>query len=198
MSLRSKARADEILRAAAAVFARRGFHRASVRDVAGEAGVSLAGLYYYVRSKDELLYRILDQAFDAILGRLAEVTRDGVTPEERVRLLMHRHLEYFMAHMDAMKVLSHETDSLSGEFRRQVAEKRRRYFLHCQALLRELDGGRRSPDALRTATLALFGMMNWIYTWYRADRDGDPWTVSKQMADLFLYGFAGAMRGDQA
>ena len=189
--MRAQTRADEILRAATAVFARRGFHRASIRDVAAEAEVSLAGLYYYFRSKDELLYRILDRTFDALLDRLAQVIRDGSGPEERARGLVHGHLGYFAAHMDAMKVVSHETDSLGGGFRRQVAEKRRRYFLECQALLRELDAGRRPPEDLRMATLALFGMMNWIYTWYRPERDGDAGAIAKRMMDLFLYGFGG-------
>lgn len=192
--MKAQARAEEILEAAAAVFARRGFDRASIREIAAEAGMSLAGLYYYFHSKDELLYRILDRAFDAILGRLAEVTREGTGPEERVRLFVHRHLDYFMAHMDTMKVVSHETDSLSGALHQQIAEKRRRYYRQCQALLGELDGGRRSPEELRTATLALFGMMNWIYTWYRAGRDHDAGAMAKEMADLFLYGFVG--RGD--
>jgi hypothetical protein len=88
-----------------------------------------------------------------------------------------------------MKVVSHEAGVLTGEFGARVAEIRRQYYVRCQqivqAILGEVDGD--SPQ-LRTTTLALFGMINWVYTWYRPGRDSDAKELADGMTNLFLRG----------
>ena len=79
-----------------------------MRDLSRESGMSLAGLYYYFESKERLLYLIQKHTFTTIVQRL-KARLEGVTdPEERIRIFILNHLEYFLANQAAMKVLSHE------------------------------------------------------------------------------------------
>jgi AcrR family transcriptional regulator len=178
-----------VLDAAAAVFADRGFHRASVRDVVAEAGMSLAGMYHYFPSKAGLLHEIAVRAFDSLLARL-DAAAPGA-PRERLATLVHSHLSFFLSRPAEMKVLVRETESLPEALRTEVAEKKRLYYQRCHDILRELDGGRRGEEELRLATLALFGMLNWTYSWYRPERDGSPQRLTERMLGLFLDGFLG-------
>jgi len=178
---------ERILRVAADIFARKGYHQASIRDIARATEVSLSGLYYYFDSKEELLFLIQDHAFGTLLRRLDRVLSTEEDPRRRLHLLIENHLRFFIGNMAEMKVLSHEADSLSGEFRRIVDTKKRRLTLAARSILEELN-----PDPavdLRTATFALFGMMNWIYNWYREDRDMLPEELAEHMTQLFLGGF---------
>lgn len=177
-----------ILREAASVFAAKGYHNASIRDIAAETGVSLSGLYYYFESKEELLFLIQHHCFGTILERLDESLEGVEDPEARLRILVRSHLRFFLANMKEMKVLSHEADALSGAFRERVTAQKRRYAEVVTGILDELRPGG-SYLGSRVATFSLFGMMNWIYTWYRPDRDPDAEELAESMTRLFLRGF---------
>jgi AcrR family transcriptional regulator len=179
-----------VLDAAAAVFADRGFHRASVRDVVAEAGMSLAGMYHYFPSKADLLHEIAVRAFDSLLARL-DAAPPG-TPRQRLTMLVRNHLAFFLSRPHEMKVLVRETECLPEALAAEVAERKRRYYQRCHDILRDLDGERKGEDELRLATLALFGMLNWTYSWYRPERDGSPERLTERMLGLFLDGFLGS------
>lgn len=179
---------ERILRVATEVFARKGYHRASIRDISKATGVSLSGLYYYVESKEELLFRIQAHSFETVLRNLDELLRDVEDPNRKLRLLIENHLRFFVGNMKEMKVLSHEAESLNGEHRRRVHEQKRRYSHVCMEILEELRP-EDSPIDTRVATFSLFGMMNWIYNWYRPDRDVPVEELAADMSHLFLRGY---------
>lgn len=179
-----------ILRSAAEVFADRGYHRASIRDISRATGVSLSGLYYYVESKEELLFQIQDHCFSAVLENVERLLRGEKEPTRRLRIFVENHLRFFASNMREMKVLSHEADSLTGEYRDRVNRKKRRYTELCAAILRDLAPPERDAD-VRVATYALFGMMNWIYTWYHSDGDVPVEELAQDVSRLFLYGYMG-------
>src|ERR671916_1652578 len=116
-----------ILRTSARIFAEKGYHSTSMRDISRATGVSLAGLYYYCKSKEELLFLIQDNCFGRVLERLQERLRETREPVEKLRLVIENHLSFFAANMAEMKVLSHEADSLAGEMREQVSGKKQQY-----------------------------------------------------------------------
>src|SRR5689334_2746469 len=117
-----------ILRHAAQEFADKGYEGASIRDISRSSGVSLSGLYYYVESKQKLLYLIQIHTFRTILARLQAALRSTFDPSKRLAILVHNHLEYFLRHPMEMKVLAHEDDALEGEYRKEVAEIKRQYY----------------------------------------------------------------------
>lgn len=176
-----------ILATAASVFATKGYHNASIRDISKESGVSLSGLYYYFGSKDELLYLIQTHVLGALIARIEAGQRVASTPVERLRSLMEAHLRFFLNNMDEMKVLSHEADSLSDEYRDQVSAKKRRITNIALEILADLRPD--SPLDPRVAAFGLFGMMNWLYNWYRPGKDVPTEKIIADLTRLFLNGF---------
>jgi TetR/AcrR family transcriptional regulator len=179
-----------VLQRAAQVFAERGYHRASMRDLARATGMSLAGHYYYFRSKEEALFRICEHVLRRILETFEERAKAIDDPLERLRLLVGTHLEISITHMREMKVLSHEAESLRGEFLAKIRQTKKRYYDGLLAILREIRADRRESErTLRLAAMTLFGSMNWIYTWYRPEVDGDAGQLTERMLRIFLHGF---------
>jgi len=159
-----------------------------MRDLSRESGMSLAGLYYYFESKERLLYLIQKHTFATIVQRL-KTRLEGVTDtEERIRIFILNHLEYFLANQAAMKVLSHEDDALKNGFGAEVATIKREYYRICVGLLDDLKRERNLQFTTRLAVLSLFGMMNWIYTWHKPRVDADAQSIASEMGDIFLRG----------
>ncbi|HEX6937869.1 MAG TPA: TetR/AcrR family transcriptional regulator [Longimicrobiales bacterium] len=177
-----------ILRTAAAIFADKGYHRASIRDISRETGISLSGLYYYFESKEELLFLIQHHCFETVLEGAERLLEGVEDPARRLRLFVENHLRYFVGNMKEMKVLSHEADSLGGEYRRRVNAVKKRYTELCAGILAELrpEGSGIDP---RVATFALFGMLNWIYNWYHPGRDVPVAELAEDVSQLFLRGY---------
>ncbi|MGH9580645.1 MAG: hypothetical protein ACRD2R_06605, partial [Terriglobales bacterium] len=101
------------------------------------------------------------------------------------------HVEYFLAHRQAMKVLSHEDDVLKNSYGAEIAAIKREYYRTCLGLLEDLRRREGLEFSSRVAVLSLFGMMNWIYTWHKPRVDGGAATLARQMGDVFLEGVRG-------
>jgi TetR/AcrR family transcriptional regulator, cholesterol catabolism regulator len=193
-------RMAELLEHATDVFYERGYEGASMRDLSRATGMSLAGLYHYVDSKERLLYLIQRHAFATILDRLHARLEGETDPVQRLRSFIRNHLEYFLANMKAMKVLSHEDDVLKGEYGEQVQSIKREYYRICLDLVSKArasalqlqaaanDSRRDHRGEDRTAVVILFGMMNWLYTWYNPKIDGGAEELTEQMTSIFLHG----------
>ncbi|MBV9210125.1 MAG: TetR family transcriptional regulator [Acidobacteria bacterium] len=180
-----------ILRNAARIFAEKGYHSTSMRDISRETGVSLAGLYYYCKSKEELLFLIQDNCFGHVLERLEQRLCEAAEPLEKLRLVIENHLSFFAANMAEMKVLSHEADSLAGEMHAHVSGKKQEYTKLVRRILSEVqarENGAQKLD-LTVATYALFGMMNWIYNWYDPRGKLSVRELVHNITRLFLNGF---------
>jgi AcrR family transcriptional regulator len=184
-----EARYGEILGAARDVIARRGFHQASIREIASASGLSLAGLYHYVGGKDELLFLVLDRSLDRLLAALEAVCRDATTPEERLHALVETHLDFASRDPHALKIINRDYDLLAEPHRSEVAAKRQEYLRRGLAVLRELDPHRRSEEELLSATNLLLGMLNGIGTRPFVRSGRSVRTLANEVASLFLHGF---------
>jgi AcrR family transcriptional regulator len=179
---------DQILTAASEVFAEDGYDRASIRSVVERAGVSIAGLYYYVRSKEELLYLIQYRAFDELVKRYDEESGGVADPADRLELFVRNHLERFLANMPELIVCSREIDRLEGEYRTEIRGKQRRYFEQALGIFTELSrGGETAPDP-RISALSLFGSINWIFTWYRRKSGYTAARLARDLVGIYLRG----------
>src|ERR1700740_459731 len=179
---------SQILARAPDVFDEKGYEGASMRDLSRASGMSLAGLYYYFESKEKLLYLIQRHTFTTILERLRTRLEAATEPEARIRVFILNHLEYFLANQKSMKVLSHEDEVLKNGYGAEIAAIKREYVRICVELMEELKRARDLDFSSRTATLSLFGMMNWIYTWYKPRVDENAEELAREMGDIFLRG----------
>ena len=180
-----------ILRTAARIFAEKSYHSTSMRDISRATGVSLAGLYHYCKSKEELLFLIQDHCFGRVLERLEQRTKGIEDPFEKLRIFIDNHLSFFAANMAEMKVLSHEAESLGGDLHKHVSTKKERYARVARKILREIAEHERTNVRidLTVATYALFGMMNWIYNWYDPRGKLSVNQLVDNITRLFLTGF---------
>jgi AcrR family transcriptional regulator len=195
-----------ILRTSARIFADKSYHSTSMRDISRATGVSLAGLYHYCKSKEELLFLIQDHCFGRVLERLEERIKTIEDPFEKLRIFVDNHLSFFAANMAEMKVLSHEAESLAGDLHEHVSTRKRQYTRTARKILSEVQhaaansagrsprrngqrGRTAKPIDLTVATYALFGMMNWIYNWYDPRGKLKVSELVDNVTRLFLHGF---------
>jgi AcrR family transcriptional regulator len=113
-------RYEGILKGACDVIARRGFHQASIREIARAAGLSLAGLYHYVGGKDELLFLVLDRSLDRLIDELDGALAEARTPELRLLALIRTHLGFGSRHAAALKIINRDWELLSGPQRDEI------------------------------------------------------------------------------
>ena len=194
-----------ILRAAARIFAEKSYHSTSMRDISRATGVSLAGLYHYCKSKEELLFLIQDHCFGRVLERFEERMKGIEDPAEKLRIFVDNHLSFFAANMSEMKVLSHEAESLAGDLHEHVSSRKRQYTRTARKILTEVQQAAGASDRpsrrhgpakkiarpvdITVSTYALFGMMNWIYNWYDPRGKLSVSQLVDNITRLFLSGF---------
>jgi len=188
-------RLGKILAHATEVFYEKGYEGASMRDLSRASGMSLAGLYYYFESKEKLLYLIQKHTFTTVLERLTKRLDAVDDAEGRIRIFILNHLEYFLANQKAMTVLSHEDDVLKNSFGQEVAAIKREYYRTCTVLLDDFKRENKITFSTRIAVLSLFGMINWIYTWYNPRVDANAKELAREMGDTFLRGISGVSPG---
>ncbi|MFC1572474.1 TetR/AcrR family transcriptional regulator [Candidatus Eisenbacteria bacterium] len=179
-----------ILKTAAQIIADEGYEKASMRKLASRAGVSIAGLYYYFKSKEEVLYLIQYYTFDSLVRNLKD-RLDGASQEPaeaRIRLVVENHLSHFLKHLPELKVCARELESLKGDAYKKVLEKRREYYRITRKLIDELSAGSRQRLDSDMAALALFGMLNWVYMWFNPRRHSDLKRLEEQLSGIFIDG----------
>ncbi len=182
-------RYGKILKAACDVFARRGFHHASIREIARAAELSLAGLYHYVGGKDELLFLVLDHSLDQLIVALEQALEKARMPEAKLLALIQTHLDYGFHQAAALKIINRDYELLEEPRRSGIVAKRGEYLQRGLAILREIDPHERSGDELLSATILLLGMLNGIATRPFLRSREDARTLAGEVGALFLYGF---------
>src|SRR3954463_2074393 len=124
----AKKRDVEVLDAAARVFARRGYSDASVQDVADELGILKGSLYHYIDTKEDLLYRLLQETHDEIYEILEEVAAmQGLNPIEQLEVYIRRQVEYNIDTLLRVSVYSHDLERLTEERRKAIVGRRREH-----------------------------------------------------------------------
>lgn len=181
-----------VLEHAACIFCVKGYEGASMRDLSRATGMSLAGLYHYFESKEELLYLIQKHTFRTIIDNLRKRLQGSKDAEERIRILIENHVEYFMANKESMKVLTHEDETLKNGRGAEIRTIKREYYRICLDLLEDFQRAKGLQFSGRLAMLSLFGMINWIYTWHNPRVDADAPELARQMGDIFFNGVMNA------
>ena len=185
---------QEILRTAARLFQQRGYHATSMNDVASALKLSKGGLYHHFQSKDEILFNLMDHAMNITQERVINGVRDIADPEERLRMLIRRHIEVVLSVRDReITVMLHENNPLPPSLRRRINARKKDYVHFVENLIAEVQRARHSSGSVspRAAAFALLGMINWIYQWYRPEGALQQEHLVRQYTEIF---FAGAFQ----
>jgi AcrR family transcriptional regulator len=185
-------RLAKILEHATAIFCEKGYEGASMRDLSRVSGMSLAGLYYYFESKEKLLYLVQKDLFTTVMELLRDRLKGVPDSEARVQTFITNHVEFFLSKPKAMKVLSHEDDVLEKELGTELAALKRQYYHSCTDLLEALKREKGLKFNSRAAAMSLFGMINWLHTWYNPRVDGTPQLLAAEIGGIFLRGIYSA------
>ncbi|HEX3825380.1 MAG TPA: TetR/AcrR family transcriptional regulator [Mycobacteriales bacterium] len=175
-----------LIAAAIQVFHDKGYEQCSVQDVADAAGIVKGTLYYHVRSKEELLYEIMEQVLKSLAPRLEALADGPGTAMEKLREFVHIYVAHTVDNTEIMQIFFRDYDSLSDSRKHQLADTRDVYDSLLRSLLRQgqRDGEIRADLDVELADLALFGMLNWMARWYRRDGRLAPDDIAESLSDL--------------
>ena len=177
-----------ILEAAAALFAAQGFHHASMAELAAACGVSKPLLYHYYRDKAHILFDIADTYMDKLGAIVAGVEAQRLVPEARLRELIRLFMAEYQHSQAQHMVLVQDVKFLAAPEREHVLDKERAVvdaFAHAIAALKPRLRGK---DLRVPLAMLLFGMINWSFTWLRADGPLSYDDMAAVAAEVFLHG----------
>jgi AcrR family transcriptional regulator len=180
---------EMILEASAQIIRQKGYHAASMQDIADAVNLQKASLYHHFSSKQVILLALLDQALDLLIDRVSLVISQPLPPDEKLREAMRVYLGSLEEHAALASVLLLEYRSLNPEYHDRHIPRRDRFERLWRDLIQEgVDTGVfHSVDPAMTAR-ALLGVMNWTITWYRPDGRYSSGQISDNFAALFLDG----------
>jgi AcrR family transcriptional regulator len=191
-------RDQEVLDAAAKVFHTRGYADASVQHIADELGILKGSLYHYIDSKEDLLFRILDETHEEVQAILEEVAAlPDLSALDRLRAYTRRQVDYTSRNLAKMAIYYHDADQLSDDRRRELHRKRRVHETFVSDLITQAQQNGDANADLDPKVLAncLFGSMIWVYRWYKPGGRLRPTELADTCAEFVLRGVVGDVKG---
>jgi TetR/AcrR family transcriptional regulator len=180
----------EILRAAAVCFRERGYHGASVEQIAQELGMRKGNLYYYFRDKEEILYFCHDYSLDLLLDLLKRVRREAGLPDERLRRLVEAFVHMILDELQGT-ALTLDFQALSPPLLAKVIRKRDRFDRGVREILREgMAEGQFVAGDPKLLTFAILGAVNWITRWFDPQGPATSTEIGRVFADYLIRGLA--------
>jgi AcrR family transcriptional regulator len=183
---------EEIIAAAAKVFRTKGYHAATVQDIADAVGILKGSLYHHFKSKEDLLYLIVKEPIARIYATMSEIAASDLPAGEKLRRAIAAHLEAFDRHYPHLFVALREQDEMKRRFREQFKLSPKQYERCWQQILREgVKSGEFRPDLdVPVVSYGLLGMLNWLHKWYSPGGRLSMREVADQFSALALAGLA--------
>jgi AcrR family transcriptional regulator len=191
-----KDRHRAILETAARVICERGYEGAGVQDIADACGLTKAGLYHHIRSKEHLLLEIQNYGMDVFEEQVLQQVLPIVDPLERLRTCMEKNiLLVTRGWAKEITIILHEHATLTGEARAQINARKKRYVRFLETSFAEaIRAGRIRPVNPKVAAFSFLGAVLWIYKWFRPDGEVGEEQLVEDMQDLFFGGLETAPR----
>jgi TetR/AcrR family transcriptional regulator, cholesterol catabolism regulator len=163
-------RTVDIYTKAAEIFHAHGFDATSMSNIAAAVELTKAGLYYYIESKEDLLFAIMNYAMERLETKVIEPSRQFDDPELRLKSIIACHGKLLTEGNKAITILTDEIEGLKPKHRRQILDRKRVYFDFVRETLETLRAAGKLNDVNSTvATFGLFGTLLWIPRWFRPD-----------------------------
>ncbi|EFK07169.1 transcriptional regulator, TetR family [delta proteobacterium NaphS2] len=165
------------------LFARKGYHNTSMREIARRLGMNQSSLYHYFAGKEDILYALINDAMDDALATLEKICGSNLPPHGKLNEVLSFYTNYYAGDQDRLRLLVNEQGNLGEEYRRILIGKERRYVRLIKSILKDLaDEGRMKTIPPSVAAFAFFGMVHYTIKWY--DKNGP--VKSGELADYFL------------
>jgi AcrR family transcriptional regulator len=191
-------RTVDIYTKAAEIFHEQGFDATSMSSIAAAVELTKAGLYYYIESKEDLLFAIMNYAMERLETEVIEPSRAVADAEQRLGSVITRHGRLLTEGNKAITILTDEIEGLKPKHRKQILDRKRVYFEFVRGTLDDLrrEGKLRDVDTT-VATFGLFGTLLWLPRWFHPGGRLSNERVIDQIASIALHGLlsAGGERG---
>jgi AcrR family transcriptional regulator len=187
-------RDEEVVAAAAKVFYERGYSGATVQDIADELGILKGSLYHYIKTKEDLLFRVFEQVHKEVEGILEEVLAvEGLDPLERISLYVRRIVVHNLNDLERISIYYHELDRLGEDRRKAVIAWRRRHDRFLRDLIREAQEQGLADDSVEPGLVAncVFATVIWPYRWFHAGSSDTPETIADTCTAFVSRGLIG-------
>jgi TetR/AcrR family transcriptional regulator, cholesterol catabolism regulator len=194
-AVESKQKLREICRIAARVFYEKGYDGASMQDIAEAVGLTKAGLYHHVGSKDRLLFEIMNYGMDILDETVLEKLKSIQDPKEKLRQTIVGHIDLVIRARDLeITVILHENRSLKGALRKKINARKKAYIHYLEDLISQVQEQSRHEPLISPAlaTFNLLGIINWLYQWYRPEGPITQEELTRGCVDFFFRGLLGA------
>jgi TetR/AcrR family transcriptional regulator, cholesterol catabolism regulator len=184
-------RRAQILEKAAQLFRVKGYDSTSMSDIADEVGITKAGLYYFVESKEHLLYLITDYGLDLLDETVLQPLEGVSDPRQQLEELIKLHVHMILNRPREVTIILHEHTGLTGIYREKVLQRKKQYIDYVRKVLAELQkkGEARRDVDVTAATFFLLGALNWVYQWYKADGRLSEEDLARELTEVFCRGF---------
>ncbi|MEZ4631042.1 MAG: TetR/AcrR family transcriptional regulator [Deinococcales bacterium] len=159
-------RKADITQMASQLFKERGYHATSVRDIAQALNLKGSSLYSHIASKEEILWEIVEGAARAFLHS-AQAIPPNLPPDQKLKALIHAHLNVIVANLPDASVFFHEWQFLPETLSREITLKRDHYESYFRQAIHEgIEQGLFQVQDEHFANLFIFSSLNWLYQWY--------------------------------
>jgi len=163
-------RASDVYRVAAEIMCHKGYGATSMNDIAEAAGLTKAGIYHYIRGKEDLLFGIMTYAMDNVERGIIAPAREVADAEERLRTIVERHTRSVIEGVGAVTIVLEEMTALTPAHRRLITARKRAYLNFIRQTLQQLAAEGKLRNINPTAgAFGMLGMILWISRWYRRD-----------------------------
>ena len=186
---RNLQKTEEIYQVIARLFAYRGYHSTSMREIARELGMNQSSLYHYFASKQDILFTLMNDAMDDVLAILEEISSTDLLPEDRLNRVLSFYTQYYAGDQERLILLINEMNSLNEEYRSILVRKQRQYVQLIKSILEELaaqDKIKQIDPAI--ATFAFFGMVHYTIKWYHKDGPVSLEQLANAFVEIFTKG----------
>jgi AcrR family transcriptional regulator len=192
-----ESRRVEILKTAAAAFRRRGYHGASVDEIASTLSMTKGNLYYYFKNKEEILYACHDYSLNLILNVMAEVRAENIPADEKLRKLIVAFVHLIIDELHST-ALTLDLQALSPSLLKKVIARRDRFDRGLRAIIQEgVHEGLFAPVDTKLIAFAMMGAVNWIPKWFDPEGAASSARVGETFAAYLLAGLRRAARSDR-
>jgi TetR/AcrR family transcriptional regulator, cholesterol catabolism regulator len=186
----SDVRWRRILERSARLICQQGFEATSMQEIAAACGLTKAGLYHHVETKEALLFAIMQYGMDlfeeVVLAKAESIT----DPLARLREAMARNVELVTNESNReVTIILHEHQTLTGKAQREINARKKKYVRFLEAAFREaMERGQIRKVDPTLATFSFLGVVLWTYKWYRSDGRITPESLADGVIDLFFKG----------
>jgi AcrR family transcriptional regulator len=168
----------------------KGYDKTTIRDIARATDMTTAGLYYYFRSKEELLFQILDSHMDDLIAGITEIPTD-TDPLTVIRRYIRYQVGIYCGDRYRSKLILNDDACLAGEWYTIIKDKERQYLTFWRNAIRTYCEAEGLPtDNIAVDAHCLVGMCNWIYRWYDPKGEITPDALAQKLFEIFIFGLS--------